>query len=97
MGFMLAGSIDLTNKSVEMTIAILIKLLATRMVASSRFGCSSSCDAIRALPFSLVLRKLMSLADKEKYAVSAPAVIAVMSNSTNTATISIVALDDANA
>jgi hypothetical protein len=52
---------------------------------------------MRALPFSFVLRKLMSFADNEKYAVSAPAVIAVISKSTNIATIRIVALDDANA
>lgn len=97
MGFMLAGNMDLTSKSVEMTMAMLMKLLATRMVAKSRLGCSSSCEAIRALPFSLVLRKLMSFADNEKYAVSAPAVIAVMSKSTSTATIRIVALEDANA
>jgi hypothetical protein len=96
-GFMQAGSIDLTSKSVDITIAMLIKLLATSIVANSRLGCSNSCDAMRALPFSFVLRKLMSFADNEKYAVSAPAVIAVISKSTNIATIRIVALDDANA
>ena len=84
---------ETTNTLVVMTMAMLIKLLATSIVASSIFGCSSKCDAIRALCFSFVFRKYMSFADNEKYAVSAPAITADISKSTRMAIMSMVAFD----
>jgi len=73
-----------------------MKLLATSMVASSRLGWSSSRPAVRALDLSELFRKLMSFADREKYAVSAPAVIAVSNKRINTIIMSIVAPEDVN-
>ena len=87
----------MTSTLVVMTMAMLIKLLATRIVASNIFGCSSIWDAMRALCFSFVFKKLMSFAEREKNAVSAPAMIADISSSMNTAMISIVAFGAENA
>ena len=73
-----------------------MKLLDTSMVASSILGCSSNWEAMRALAFSLVFKKLMSLMDSEKNAVSAPAITADMSNSISMAIMSMVAFDGEN-
>ena len=87
---------ELTRKLVVITIAMLMKLFATSMVASNILGCSSSCDATRALGFSFVFKKLMSLMEREKKAVSAPAITADMSSNTNMAIMSMVAFDGEN-
>ena len=88
---------ETTKTLVVMTMAILMKLFATRIVASNILGCSSNWDAIRAFCFSLVFKKLISFADREKKAVSAPAMIADISKSISIATISMVAFGGENA
>jgi hypothetical protein len=62
---------------VAITIAIFKKLLVTNIVASNLWGWSNSLIAWRLVVESFDTSSLISLAFREKYAVSAPAVIAV--------------------